>query len=142
MRSAVKFCVDWWSRDFERTILDPFCEKTFGMCQHLNEQISKIHCKQSPFRRSLRYAYGFSVVLQQRFLLAYILENAFQAYLQVDIFGINHHILAGRRMGASDRLALASICLTLILTALKISARASCNVFDPWVRWERGQVGI
>ena len=23
-----------------------------------------------------------------------------------------------------------------------ISARAPCDVFDPWVRWERGQVGI
>ena len=23
-----------------------------------------------------------------------------------------------------------------------IAARAPCDVFDPWVRWERGQVGI
>ena len=23
-----------------------------------------------------------------------------------------------------------------------VAARAPCDVFDPWVRWERGQVGI
>ena len=33
----------------------------------------------------------------------------------------------------------------LIITEVKlklIAARAPCDVFDPWVRWERGQVGI
>ena len=24
----------------------------------------------------------------------------------------------------------------------EVAARAPCDVFDPWVRWERGQVGI
>ena len=28
------------------------------------------------------------------------------------------------------------------LPSTKIAARAPCDVFDPWVRWERDQVGI
>ena len=27
-------------------------------------------------------------------------------------------------------------------TTVVVAARAPCNVFDPWVHWERGQVGI
>ena len=40
--------------------------------------------------------------------------------------------LGSRFDGASSR--------TIISTL--IAARAPCDVFDPWVRWERGQVGI
>ena len=32
--------------------------------------------------------------------------------------------------------------LLLVPSPVQVAARAPCDVFDPWVRWERGQAGI
>ena len=47
-------------------------------------------------------------------------------------------------MVAHEKARRQPMLLAALVRILKpfIAARAPCDVFDPWVRWERGQFGI
>ena len=86
------------------------------------------------FQSRIDFSYGLDVEIRPKLTPGAGPQVQYSTALWLHGHVLHQPVAGTGRPGAAPAMLSSSLLL--------IAARAPCDVFDPWVHWERGQVGI